>query len=138
VYGEINQPGSGPAAAMETVRSNFGVDVHRYVRLDLAGFVQIVDAIGGIDLNVPAPLFDDQYPTYDYGVQTVSFAAGPQHMDGERALAYARIRHGSSDFQRAERQQHVIRGVLARLLNPLAWPRLPLVRPPLANRSIAT
>jgi len=60
-------------------------------------------------------------------VQTVSFAAGPAAHGCERALAYARIRHGSSDFQRAERQQHVYRGVLARLLNPLAWPRLPLV-----------
>jgi LCP family protein required for cell wall assembly len=127
VYGEIDQPGSGPVAAIVTVRANFGVDVHRYVRLDLAGFVRIVDAMGGIDLDVPAPLVDNFYPTYDYGVQTMAFEAGPQHMDGEHALAYARIRHGSSDFQRAERQQLVIRAVLAQLLNPLAWPRLPLV-----------
>ena len=127
VFAEANQPGSGPAAAMETVRSNFGVNVDRYVRLDLAGFVRIVDAMGGIDLTVPAPLVDDEYPTYDYGVQTVVFEAGPQHMDGERALAYARIRHGSSDFQRAARQQLVIRAIMTRLLSPTAWPRLPLV-----------
>jgi anionic cell wall polymer biosynthesis LytR-Cps2A-Psr (LCP) family protein len=58
-------------------------------------------------------------------------------MDGERALAYARIRHGSSDLQRAERQQRVIAAALARLLSPAAWPRLPLVAAAVA-RSVRT
>jgi polyisoprenyl-teichoic acid--peptidoglycan teichoic acid transferase len=112
---------------MQVVQSNFGVTVNRYVRVDLAGFVRIIDAMGGIDVNVPNPLVDDEYPTYDYGTTTMAFDVGPQHMDGERALAYARIRHGSSDFQRAERQQFVIVAALQRLLQPSAWPRLPLV-----------
>ena len=126
-YGELALPGSGPAMAMQVVQSNFGVTVNRYVRVDLAGFVRVVDAMGGININVPNPLVDYAYPTYDYGTTTVSFDAGPQHMDGERALAYARIRHGSSDLQRAERQQLVIVAALQRLLQPSAWPRLPLV-----------
>ncbi len=126
-FAEGDEPGSGPATAMETVRSNFGVDVHHYVRLDLHGFVGIVDALGGIDLDVPHALIDYEYPTYDYGTRVVEFEAGPQHMDGEQALAYARIRHGSSDFQRAERQQLVLRAIFRRLLNPAAWVRLPLV-----------
>ena len=84
-----------------------------------------MDAVGGIDLDVPRPLIDYEYPTADYGVTTVEFAAGPQHMDGERALIYARIRHGSSDFQRAERQQLVIQALLRRGLQPSAWPRWP-------------
>jgi anionic cell wall polymer biosynthesis LytR-Cps2A-Psr (LCP) family protein len=112
---------------MATVRSNFGVDVHHYVRIDLMGFVRIVDALGGIAIDVPGPLIDYEYPTYDYGTTVVEFEAGPQHMDGERALAYARIRHGSSDFQRAERQQLVIEAIFRRLLSPAAWVRLPLV-----------
>jgi LCP family protein required for cell wall assembly len=126
-YGELVVPGSGPALAMEVVQTNFGVNVNRYVGVDLAGFVSIIDALGGVDINVPDPLYDDAYPTYDYGTTTVSFEAGQQHMDGERALAYARIRHGSSDLQRAERQQLVITAALARLMQPAAWPRLPLV-----------
>lgn len=126
-YAEAAQPGTGPAAAMDTVRSNLGVNVDHYVRIDLAGFVQIVNALGGIDINVPAPLVDDAYPTYDYGTTTVSFEAGPQHMDGDQALAYARIRHGSSDFQRAERQQLVIEAVVNRFLQPAAWVRLSAV-----------
>jgi len=126
-FGELAEPGTGPAQALQVVRSNFGVTVERYMVVDLAGFVKVIDAMGGIDVNVPEPLVDDEYPTYDYGTTTVVFEAGPQHMDGERALAYARIRHGSSDLQRAERQQRVIVAALARLLSPAAWPRLPLV-----------
>jgi polyisoprenyl-teichoic acid--peptidoglycan teichoic acid transferase len=126
-FAEASRPGSGPESTVNTVRSNFGVDVHRFVRLDLMGFVRVVDAMGGIEMDVPRPLIDYEYPTYDYGTTYVAFAAGPQRMDGERALAYARIRHGSSDFQRAERQQMVSEAIFRRILNPLAWPRLPLV-----------
>ncbi|MCC6190014.1 MAG: LCP family protein [Anaerolineales bacterium] len=126
-FAEAEAAGTGPAAAMATVRSNFGVDVHHYLRLDMIGFVRIVDALGGIDLDLPKPLIDYEYPTHDYGITTVEFEAGPQHLDGERALAYARIRHGSSDFQRAERQQLVIQAIFVRLLSPAAWPRLPRV-----------
>jgi LCP family protein required for cell wall assembly len=124
-FAEANTPGTGPTAAMQTVQSNFGVAVHHYLRIDFAGFVRIVNAVGGIDVDVPDPLVDYEYPTYDYGVTTVEFTARLQHMDGERALAYARLRHGSSDFQRAARQQLVIQAFIARLTQPSAWVRLP-------------
>ena len=126
-FAEANAAGTGPGAAMDVVRSNFGVVVDHYVRVDLVGFVRIVDAMGGVDLEVPNALIDYEYPTYDYGTRVVAFAAGPQHMDGEVALAYARIRHGSSDFQRAERQQLVIQAMLTRLMQPSAWVRLPAI-----------
>lgn len=125
LFAEARTPGTGPAASQQTVQSNFGVDVPRYLRLDFAGFVSIVEAVGGIEIDVPAPLFDAEYPTYDYGITTVRFEAGPQHMNGEQALAYARIRHGSSDFQRAERQQLVIAAFIQRLSQPEVWPRFP-------------
>lgn len=126
-FAEANEAGTGPAAAMQVVRQNFGVDVHGYVRVDFTGFVRIVDAAGGLDLDVPHPLIDYEYPTDDYGVTTVEFQAGPQHFDGARALAYARLRHGSSDLQRAERQQLVIQAFIQRLLQPGAWVRLPAI-----------
>jgi LCP family protein required for cell wall assembly len=132
-FAEANEPGSGPAAAMNTIRSNFGVDVHRYVRFDLVGFVRIVDALGGVWLDVPEPLIDYEYPTYDYGTRVVSFEAGRQHLDGELALAYARIRHGSSDFARAERQQLVVQALFRRVLSPAAWVRFPLVAAAVAD-----
>ncbi|MBI3762019.1 MAG: LCP family protein [Chloroflexi bacterium] len=124
-FAEASQRGAGPAAAMQTVSANFGVPVDYYVRLDFVGFVRIVDSVGGIEVEVPAPLIDYEYPTYDYGTTVVEFNAGPQHMGGERALAYARIRHGSSDFKRAERQGLVMQAFFNRLLQPSAWPYLP-------------
>ena len=126
-FAEAADTGSGPAAAVNTVRSNFGVDVHRFVRIDLVGFVAIVDAMGGVTVDVPNPLIDYEYPTYDYGTTTVAFEAGRQHMNGEQALAYARIRHGSSDFQRAERQQLVMASLMAQALKPTTWVRAPLI-----------
>jgi polyisoprenyl-teichoic acid--peptidoglycan teichoic acid transferase len=136
-FAEVDETGSGPAAAMEVVRSNFGVDVDHFVRVDLVGFVRIVDAMGGVEIDVPDALIDYEYPTYDYGVRTVEFAEGPQHMDGEAALAYARIRHGSSDFQRAARQQLVIEALMAQAMRPGTWVRLPAIMAAV-NESIDT
>lgn len=126
-WGENAAPGGGPALAMQTVAQNFGVPVHHYVRVDFAAFRAIVDAAGGIDVVVEQPIVDNAYPTDDYGVMRIEIPAGPQHMDGETALRYARSRHGSSDFERAERQQQIVTALARRLLDPAAWPRLPLV-----------
>ncbi len=126
-FAEDRQRGAGPEAALQTVASNFGVTVTRYVRIDFAGFVQIIDSIGGITVDVKNPIVDYEYPTYDYGIQTIQFEAGIQHLDGERALQYARTRHASSDFDRARRQQAVIVAFIHRLLEPDAWPRFPLL-----------
>ncbi len=125
-FAEIKKPGTGPAAAAKTVASNFGVAVDRYARIDFAGFVHIIDALGGITIDVPAPIVDYEYPTYNYGIQVIRFAAGEQRMDGERALQYARTRHGSSDLKRAARQQAIIVAIGQRVLQPAVWPRLPL------------
>lgn len=126
-FAEAQEPGSGPMVAVQTVSSNFGITLNRHIRLDLAGFVRIVDSVGGITVDVERPLFDYEYPTDDDGTQVVSFEPGVQHMTGEQALQYARIRHGSSDFQRAKRQQVIMAAFLQRLLQPDAWPRLPLL-----------
>ena len=127
VFAESNNPGTGPALVEQTIESNFGVPVDRFVRLNFQGFVAIVDAAGGITIDVPYYFVDYEYPTPDYGTMIVEFQAGIQHMNGERALQYARIRHGSSDFQRAERQQQVIEALFRQLLNPTNWWRWPAV-----------
>jgi len=127
VFGESAYPGGGRDLAVRTVEENFGVDIHRTVRLNFEAFVAIVDAAGGVTIDVPNLLVDDEYPTPDYGTMVVRFDPGVQHMDGQRALQYARIRHGSSDFQRAERQQQVITALARQLLAPVNWWRLPNV-----------
>jgi polyisoprenyl-teichoic acid--peptidoglycan teichoic acid transferase len=126
-FAENNQRGAGPQAAIDTVSSNFGIGLSRYARIDFAGFVQIIDSVGGVTLDVKSPIVDYEYPTYDYGTQVIQFDPGLQHMDGERALQYARTRHSSSDFDRAKRQQAVLAAFIGRLLEPDAWPRFPLL-----------
>jgi polyisoprenyl-teichoic acid--peptidoglycan teichoic acid transferase len=103
-----NYPGGGPALAKRTVWYALGVPVHYYVRIDFTGFEQIVDAIGGLTVDVPEPIYDTKYPTADYGIKTIHIPAGVQHMDGPTALQYARTRHGASDFARMERQQQLL------------------------------
>ncbi len=126
-WGESESPGGGPTLALQTVAQNLGVPVEYYVRVDFDGFRAIVDAVGGIDVMVEQPVVDDAYPTDDYGTMRIEIPAGPQHMDGETALRYARSRHGASDFDRTERQQQVITALARRLFEPAVWPRWPAV-----------
>jgi hypothetical protein len=81
----------------------------------------VIDALGGISVDVPVPIVDEEYPTPDFGTMRVEFVAGPQRMDGARALIYARTRHADSDFGRAERQQQVLRAILHEF-QAKSWP----------------
>jgi LCP family protein required for cell wall assembly len=125
VFGELDHPGGGPERTAAAIVQNFGVRVDGWVRVDFAGFVAVIDALGGITLDVPQTLVDEAYPTEDYGTMVVTIPAGVQRMDGETALQYARSRHSSSDFDRAERQQEVVQAMFRRLAQPATWPRLP-------------
>lgn len=127
IMGENEYEGGGLDLAVQTIEQNFRVPVHRTVRLNFEAFVAIVDAAGGVTIDVPESFIDYEYPTPDYGTMVVEFEAGEQHMDGERALQYARIRHGSSDFARAARQQQVISALVRQLVAPRNWWRLPAV-----------
>jgi LCP family protein required for cell wall assembly len=108
-YGDqTNYPGGGPALAKKTIEYNFAIPIHYYILIDFNGFRKIIDALGGIDINVPQAIDDPEYPTEDYGVMHLQIPAGMQHMDGDLALKYARTRHGDSDFGRSQRQLQVI------------------------------
>jgi LCP family protein required for cell wall assembly len=117
-YGELNDiAGGGPQAAMDTVRINFGIPIDGYARIDFQGFVQAVDALGGIDIDVPKEIDDYEFPTDDYGTMHFHVPAGFQHMDGLTALRYARTRHQDSDHERVLRQQLVMLGIRDTALN---------------------
>jgi polyisoprenyl-teichoic acid--peptidoglycan teichoic acid transferase len=113
--GEQVAPGQGPALAKATVAALLDIPVDAYVVVDFDGFVALVDAIGGITLDVERDLYDSQYPTMDYGYHEMYFAKGRTHMDGMTALVYSRIRHSDSDFQRIERQHDVLAAIAHRL-----------------------
>ena len=107
-------PGGGPGLAMATVEYNFGVKIHYFAQVDFTGFERIVDTLGGITIDVPKPLVDNDYPlssygnTPNYGATRIYIPAGLQHMDGRTALEYARSRHADSDLGRNSRQQQVL------------------------------
>lgn len=107
--------------AYDTIKTVTGLDVHYYMVVDFAGFREFIDTLGGVTVNVENPFTDYQYPDYNYGWQTITFAAGEQEMDGETALQFARSRHGNngegSDFARAKRQQIIMEAVREKALS---------------------
>lgn len=109
--GETNKakvPGGGPLLAMATVQDNFGVNIQYYAQVNFRGFEQIVDTVGGVNIDVPKPLVDNDFPFLDYGSTRIYIPGGLQHMDGRTALEYARSRHADSDIGRNSRQQQVL------------------------------
>ncbi len=98
---------SGYQALKDTLGGLYGIRIQYFVEVDFAGFRKVVDALGGVTVNVQVPVVDDDYPG-DNGKLRVYIPTGVQHMSGAEALVYARSRHSSSDFDRAARQQRVI------------------------------
>jgi polyisoprenyl-teichoic acid--peptidoglycan teichoic acid transferase len=117
-WGEVNQlPGGGPGYAEETITYNFGVPIQRYAVIDFAGFKNVIDALGGVDIDVPVDIVDDAYPTPDYRTEVLRIPAGRVHMDGDLALKYVRTRHTDSDFGRLQRQQQVLLAIRDKALS---------------------
>lgn len=112
---------SGPAFATEIISDMFDTEIHYYAQVDFEAFVEIVDYVGGVRVNVDRAFTDEMYPSYNNGYQTVSFANGIQTMNGETALSYVRSRHGNngegSDFARAKRQQKIIFALKEKILS---------------------
>ena len=133
VLGELQQPGYGPRLAMQTVQYNLGIRVHDYVIVDFRAVITLIDYIGGVDLDVPYNIADPQYPNMWYGYDPLYIDAGLQHLNGDMALKYARTRHASSDFQRAERQQQVMYAVRDKILDADMLPQLIVQMPSLLN-----
>jgi LCP family protein required for cell wall assembly len=131
VYGELRQPGYGPTLAMQTVQWNLGIRVNDYIVVDFNAFISVVDAIGGIDIDVPYNISDPQYPDMYYGYDPLYIRQGLQHLDGVTALKYARTRHTSSDFERAKRQQQVLYAIRDRVLSLNMLPQMIIQAPSL-------
>jgi len=117
-------PGGGPALAVKTVQHNLGVTVNYYVRMDFTAFETLIDAIGGIEVEVAAEINDPWYPDGGYGYEPFYLPAGRQHLNGHDALRYARTRHDSSDVERAKRQQQVVMAVRDKVLSLNMLPAL--------------
>jgi LCP family protein required for cell wall assembly len=104
--GNANQ--RGYQALKDTLGYVFGIDIPYYVEVNFDGFRTLVDAVGGVTINVQFPVLDDHFPGDNGGTIRVYIPAGFQHMTGAQALVYARSRHTSIDYDRSQRQQRVL------------------------------
>ena len=120
-YGEVKQSGEGAAFAAKIISNTFNIKIPYYARVDFEAFKEIIDAVGGIKINVDKTFTDREFPTANDAYQSLTFTAGAQTMDGSRALQYARSRHGNndegSDFARAKRQQKVLMALKEKILS---------------------
>lgn len=106
-------PGEPPINAIKGALSEiFGIPIHYYAMVTLDGFVGIVDALGGVTIEVPKTIVDETYPHENGSTERVVIEAGTQHLDGHYALAYARIRRQSDDFARMHRQRCVLDAIV--------------------------
>lgn len=113
-------PGGGPALAARTITENLGVEIDKYIRINFDVFTTVVNLVAPAGVEVcPTELIDDPtYPDAGYGVIPVRFEAGCQRLDATRLLQYARTRATQgSDFDRAARQQEVIRALQSEVVS---------------------
>ena len=125
---------AGGAEAANKVSDVLGISVSYYLTINFTGFRDLVNALGGVDINVPVA-FTAQYPrnddpAIDPGWKIIHFNTGMQHMNGEQAIEYARARYvldppsEGTDFARSVRQQILLKAILDRAKQPGAWPKL--------------
>jgi LCP family protein required for cell wall assembly len=115
--GRIKSPDSPFMTLVKEVGYLVGIRIDYYAAMDFAGFVKMVDTVGGIDIVCTSDIADASYSWGD-GKYGYYLAAGPHHVDGANALAYVRSRRGSSDWSRASRQQQVVIALLHRVAQP--------------------
>jgi LCP family protein required for cell wall assembly len=121
----------GAALMIETVERFLGngLEVNHLIEIDFDDFPELIDALGGIDVTAETKICS---PPFDNFWKGLTFPKGENHLDGDRALGFARIRKNNcapneTDLERAERQQEVLNGIRRRLLSPATFLRLPLV-----------
>lgn len=125
-HGKINAANvsGGPVMAMATVNENFGTDIKDYILVNMAGLVDIVDQVGGIDIKVSpdekkwtnyyANMYLEQGGTYD-GKKTLNETGESVHLNGLLAMSFCRNRYTGSDYDRTQRQRTVLLAVLEKL-----------------------
>jgi LCP family protein required for cell wall assembly len=130
-------PLGGPSLAIRTVREAFGFEINHIILLDMTAFKDVIDALGGIEVDVRSPAVTKHECPYPSAAKCQRwggwrFGRGRQHMDGKRAQIYARIRNnllapGEGDLNRVGRQQQVLQATLGKMVGLGTFVRLPFV-----------
>lgn len=130
-------PLGGPSLAIRTVHGAFGMEINHIILLDMTSFKEVIDALGGIEVDVRSPAVTKHECPYASAEKCRRwggwrFGRGRQHMDGKRARIYARIRKndlnpGEGDLNRVGRQQQVLQATLAKMVGVGTFVRLPFI-----------
>lgn len=116
-FAEADQPGAGSEAVLQTIRQNFNVPVRYYALIRMTELIFLVDALGGVEIELAAP--------------QGGLPAGTHHLNGLQALAFARDRSMGDDFGRMAGTQALLTAVIKKIIQPASWSRLPEILPPL-------
>ena len=98
----------GTSATIDTIEELFDVPVDYYVKMNFNAFIDVVDALGGIDVEVPYNRLEKD----ENDKNTIQLKKGPQHLDGRHALALARTRKLDTDIDRGKRQQMILQAIM--------------------------
>ena len=109
-----------------TVENFLGIDIDHYIAVDTNSFVKIIDAIGGVDINVEKRMFYED-PWDDNGGLVIDLYPGKQHMDGKTAVTYVRYRDSEGDIGRVKRQQAFMAACMDKVTSPEIVPRIPKI-----------
>jgi LCP family protein required for cell wall assembly len=120
--GYYDGPAGGPGLLARTIQHNYGLAVDHYAAGNMQTFVQVIDALGGIDIELEQDVDGGEL---DGGEGLGYYPAGTHHLSGEQALKFARIRAKYGDLQRQENQSIVLRAVAKKLLTPAVFPKIP-------------
>ncbi|CAM4465327.1 LCP family protein [Paenibacillus phoenicis] len=116
----------GPNTAMQAVSDLLGIPIQYYVYTDFQGFIELVDAVGGVDFYVEKDMhYTSKADNHEYDID---LKKGQQHLDGKTALQYVRFRHDAlSDYTRTERQRNFLKAVAEKLKSTTSIMKLPSI-----------
>lgn len=125
-YDKINHAYAygGHELTQKTVEAFLNVPIDYYVLIDVRAFEKIIDAVGGVDIDVEKRMYYED-PWDDDGGLVINLYPGKQHMDGKTAIQYVRYRDGEGDIGRINRQQKFIRALMSQVISPSVLPKLP-------------
>lgn len=130
--GEQDEPnGGGPQLLSAILEEKMGVPIHHYVRFNFETLKDLVDAMGGIDINVDCPLYDPN--RYDEGGLPLALDVGVHRLNGGQALTYVRSRYVGGDLDRTRRQQRFAWAVRDQIQNEDLLPRIPAMYTAIAD-----
>ena len=116
----------GEKLTQRTVEDFLGVNMDHYIIINTHAFQKIIDAIGGIDIDVEKRMYYED-PWDDDGGLVIDLRPGPQHMDGKTAVTYVRYRDEEGDIGRIRRQQKFMKACMDKVTSPAIIPKLPTV-----------